>query len=361
MTTLINGYNDIPLLLRSIMILFGAALAGLILHTVIFFILRFMGKRADSFFIETFITHCRRSLLVIILLFFIGLVKSSLTLNPSVAFILERSLTPFFVLAFAWLAVGIVSVLEDMILNQFSLEGKDNLRARRVRTQTSFLKRVAVICIGILALGLILMTFETVRQLGTSILASAGVVGLLIGIAAQRYIGNLLAGLQIAFTQPMRIDDVVIVENEWGRIEEIALTYVVVRIWDLRRLVLPISYFIEKPFQNWTRVTADLMGTVFLYVDYTIPVEELRTELRRILEESAEWDGKVCVVQVTNTSEKAMEVRALMSASDASLLWNLRCEVREKLVTFIQRHYPGCLPRLRTEIIGGTENHVTTE
>jgi small-conductance mechanosensitive channel len=174
-----------------------------------------------------------------------------------------------------------------------------------------------------------------------------------VGFAAQKTLGNLLAGIQIAITQPIRIDDVVIVEGEWGRIEEITLTYVVVRIWDLRRLVLPIGYFIEKPFQNWTRVSADILGTVFLYVDYTVPVDAIRAELERIVQGSTDWDGQVCGVQVTDTSPQGIEVRALVSATDASKAWNLRCEVREKLVSFLQREYPGALPKLRGELKEG--------
>ncbi len=175
----------------------------------------------------------------------------------------------------------------------------------------------------------------------------------MVGLAAQKTIGTIIAGLQIAFTQPIRLDDVVIVEGEWGRIEEITLTYVVVRIWDLRRLIVPITYFIETPFQNWTRTSADILGTVFLYVDHTVPIDAVRAELQKILEASEAWDRKVCVLQVTNTSERAVELRALMSAADASLAWNLRCEVREKLVEFIRRDYPHALPRLRAELEKG--------
>jgi small-conductance mechanosensitive channel len=207
---------------------------------------------------------------------------------------------------------------------------------------------VVVVCI--IALATMLMTFPRIRQLGTTILASAGIIGIVVGMAAQRTIGTFIAGLQIAFTQPIRVDDVVIVENEWGRIEEITLTYVVVKIWDLRRLIVPITYFIEKPFQNWTRVTADILGTVFIYVDHTVPIDAVREELQNILNESELWDKKVCVLQVTNTSERTIELRALVSAADASAAWSLRCEVREKLVNFIRENYPQALPKLRTEL-----------
>jgi small-conductance mechanosensitive channel len=179
-------------------------------------------------------------------------------------------------------------------------------------------------------------------------IASAGVAGIVIGFAAQKSLSALLAGFQIAITQPIRIDDVVIVEGEWGRIEEITLTYVIVCIWDLRRLVVPITYFIEKPFQNWTRTSADILGTVFLRVDYVVPVDSVRQELTRILEASPNWDRKVNVLQVTDAKEQTLELRALASSSDASKSWDLRCEMREKLVAFIQKNYPGSLPRLRT-------------
>ncbi|MHC4719751.1 MAG: mechanosensitive ion channel family protein [Planctomycetota bacterium] len=202
----------------------------------------------------------------------------------------------------------------------------------------------------ILAAGTMLMTFPKVRQLGTTILASAGIIGIVVGMAAQRTIGTFIAGIQIAVTQPIRVDDVVIVENEWGRIEEITLTYVVVKIWDLRRLIVPITYFIEKPFQNWTRKTADILGTVFIYVDYTVPFDAMREQLQKILNESELWDKKVCVLQVTNATERTVEVRALMSAADASTAWSLRCEVREKLIEFIRNKYPQALPKFRAEL-----------
>jgi small-conductance mechanosensitive channel len=250
----------------------------------------------------------------------------------------------------SWLLIRSVYLLEGYILRRFDVDVKDNLRARKIHTQFRVLKRIVIAVVAILAFGSCLMTFEKVQQLGTTILASAGIIGIVVGMAAQKTIATFIAGLQIAITQPIRVDDVVIVENEWGRIEEITLTYVVVRIWDLRRLIVPITFFIEKPFQNWTRVTADILGTVFIYVDYTVPIESIRTELRRILEESELWDRKVCVLQVTNTSERTVELRALMSAVDASTAWSLRCHVREKLIDFVQKNYPEALPKLRTEL-----------
>ncbi len=219
------------------------------------------------------------------------------------------------------------------------------------------LKRIAIALVVTVAICLALMTFENIRRLGSTLLASVGIIGIIVGLAAQKTIGTFIAGIQLAFTQPIRVDDVVIVENEWGRIEEITLTYVVVKIWDLRRLILPATYFLEKPFQNWTRTTADLLGTVYIYADYSIPVEPLRQELERILRNSGEWDGKVCGLQVTGASERTVELRGLISAPDASAAWNLRCLVREQLVAFIRTRYPGSLPKVRAafEKTGGPQ------
>jgi small-conductance mechanosensitive channel len=201
----------------------------------------------------------------------------------------------------------------------------------------------------VITVGFMLMTFPEIRRLGLSLFASAGIAGLVIGMAARPALSNLIAGLQIALTEPIRIDDVVIVEGEWGRIEEIGTTYVVVKIWDLRRMVVPLSYFIEKPFQNWTRVSADILGSVFLYTDYTVPVEALREELTRILKSTQLWDGTVNVLQLSDAREHTVEVRALMSARNSSDQWDLRCFVRERLIAFLQKNYPEALPRTRAE------------
>jgi small-conductance mechanosensitive channel len=189
-----------------------------------------------------------------------------------------------------------------------------------------------------------------VRSIGASLLASAGVAGLVIGIAARPILGNLLAGLQLALTQPIRIDDVVIVEGEWGRVEDIGRTFVTIAIWDQRRLVVPLEYFINKPFQNWTRATSEILGTVTLWLDYGMPVEPLRAELRRVCEAAPEWDRRVCLIQVTGANERAMQIRALVSSADASRNWDLRCKVREQLIDFVRHEHPECLPRKRVEM-----------
>jgi small-conductance mechanosensitive channel len=324
-------------------------LAGAIGHLFVYRILLALTARTKIITDELCVRHCYRPLQWLVVLL---VLRAALPFGISEEHLaaVKQVLSLFFIGLVSLLLIKTTYVLDGYIINRFSIDEKDNLRARKIRTQLNVLKRIVIVLVCVLALGTMLMTFEKVRQLGTTILASAGIIGIILGIAAQRTIGTFIAGLQIAFTQPIRIDDVVIVENEWGRIEEITLTYVVVKIWDLRRLIVPITYFIERPFQNWTRVTADLLGTVYVYVDYTVPIEAVRAELQNILKGSQLWDGKVCVLQVTNTSERAIELRALMSAADASTAWSLRCYVREKLVEFIQKNYPDSLPKLRASL-----------
>ena len=251
------------------------------------------------------------------------------------------------ILLVVWLLIRAVYALGDIVRPQTST--MDNLRARTVSTQIGVLQHIVVAVIVAIGLAAILMTFDRVRQLGAAVLASAGIAGIVLGFAAQKTLGNLIAGLQIAFTQPLRIGDTVVVQNEFGQIEEITLTYVVVKLWDLRSLIVPITYFVENPFQNWTRLTTDLLGTVFLYVDYTVPVEAVRGELKRILDGDNLWDRKVGLLQVTNATERTMELRVLVSAANAGAAWDLRCHVRERLIEFVQRRYPHALPRLRTQ------------
>ena len=251
------------------------------------------------------------------------------------------------ILAISWVAIQIILGLDDIILIKYKLDEADNLRARTIFTQVHVIQRIALVIVGLLTLASILLLFPHVQKFGQTILASAGVAGIVIGFAMQKALSNLLAGIQIAFTQPIRLDDVVIVENEWGWIEEITLTYVVVKIWDWRRLVLPISYFIEKPFQNWTRTSASIIGTIFMYVDYTIPVEELREVFQDIVKKNKRWDGQVYSLQVTECKENTVELRVLVSAVNSPEAWDLRCEVREAMLEYVQKNYPNSLPQAR--------------
>jgi small-conductance mechanosensitive channel len=264
--------------------------------------------------------------------------------------ILRHLLSLSIISTISFILIRLVGLVRKILLQNYDLTERDNLKARAIHTQFKVIEQILIFVIVVIAIASILMTFEKIRQIGVSLLASAGVVGIIVGFAAQRSIATILAGIQIALTQPIRIEDVVIVEGEWGRIEEITLTYAVVRIWDLRRLIVPITYFIEKPFQNWTRVSADLLGTVYIYVDYTVPLEAIRNEFTRLLNDNPLWDKKVCVTHVTNTTERTVEVRLLMSAEDASKGWELRCFIREKLIDFLQKNYPQALPRVRLEV-----------
>lgn len=246
-----------------------------------------------------------------------------------------------------WSIIILIKIFKITFLKQFDISKEDNLKARKVYTQINVLQKVANFIIIIFGLGVILLSFESIRQIGVGLFASAGVAGIIIGFSAQKAIGTLIAGIQIAITQPFRLEDAVVVEGEWGWIEEINLNYIVVRIWDLRRLVLPTTYFLEKPFQNWTRTSGDLLGSVFLYTDYTIPFDELRKELDRILETTDLWDKKVKVLQVSDTKEHTVETRILVSAKNSPTAWDLRVFVREKMIMFIQKNYPECLPKTR--------------
>jgi len=255
------------------------------------------------------------------------------------------------ILSFGWVLLRMVRVVEDVAFDHYSVKRNDPYKTRRIKTQLQFIRRILIVVIFLLMVSAILLSFPQVRNIGATLLTSAGVAGIIIGFAAQKSIANLLAGLQIAITQPIKIDDAVIVEGEWGKIEEITLTYVVVMVWDKRRVVLPINYFIEKPFQNWTRNSAELIGPIILYLDYSTPLEKLRDELGRVLQKEPLWDQKVKVIQVTDTTEKCMVVRVLVSAKDAPTAWDLRCSVREKLITFLQNEYPEAFPKNRMSLM----------
>jgi small-conductance mechanosensitive channel len=261
-----------------------------------------------------------------------------------------RLVTLLLIACLTWMVSNAVRGLAQGVIDAHPTGVADNLQARRIQTQTRVLARTVQGLVLLVGAALMLMSFPHVRQLGTSLLASAGLVGLVAGFAARPVLGNLIAGLQIGLSQPIRLDDVVIVENEWGVIEEITGTYVVVRIWDQRRLIVPLQYWIEKPFQNWTRASAELLGTVTLWVDYRTPLAPLRAELQRLCEASAHWDHRLCLLQVTEAGERAMQVRCLVSAASASAAWDLRCEVREHLIDFLQREHPDSLPRQRAEV-----------
>lgn len=339
-------------LVYSLLVIAVALVASWLLRLLIHFLLRRWHARrlARAETVQLRLDHIRAPLHVLVPAVCLAVSVPLWRFPPRVDSMILEGLILWIIGAVAWLALRVVNVVRDLVASRLHVEEKDNLHARRVYTEIRLIERVVKVGIVVLGLAAMLLTFPQARQVGVSLLASAGVAGIILGFAAQRTLGNLLAGIQIAIAQPIRIEDVVIVEGEWGWIEEITLTYVVIRIWDLRRLVVPISYFIEKPFQNWTRTSAALLGTVFIYADYTIPVDRVRQELDRLLHRSANWDGKVSGLQVTNATERIVEMRALMSAVDSPTAWNLRCEVREGLLKFLQEQFPQCLPRTRVEL-----------
>jgi small-conductance mechanosensitive channel len=252
--------------------------------------------------------------------------------------------------ALTWVGVRCIGAIADTIIELHPADAADNLHARRIQTQTRVLSRSLMVLIIVIGSGMALMTLPLLRQIGTSLLASAGVAGIVVGLAARPVLSNLLAGLQLALTQPIRLEDVVIVQNEWGHIEEITSTYVVVRIWDQRRMVVPLQWFIENPFQNWTRLSSEILGTVLIWVDYRLPLEPVRKEAERICQAAPEWDGRVCLTQVVEADTRAMQLRVLVSAGDAGRSWDLRCRLREGLIHFIQQDYPEYLPLVRAEV-----------
>jgi small-conductance mechanosensitive channel len=329
-----------------------AALAGLAASWLLSFFLLRLARRTGTTFGSVLVKRLRSPVRFLLPLLAVMLVVPPLAFSDAAIVFMKHLFGLCIIAGITWLFINITLTGQDLVLSRFDVETRDNLKARSVHTQLTILVKVVLVVILVVSAASMLMTFDKIRHVGVSILASAGMIGIILGFAAQRSIATLFAGLQIALAQPIRIDDAVIVEGEWGWVEEITLTYVVIKIWDLRRLVVPVTYFLEKPFQNWTRESAKLLGTVFLYVDYSVPVDQVRQVLRDILQASDKWDGEVCGVQVTNCSERTLELRLLMSAADSSKAFDLRCEVREKVLAFLQREHPETLPRVRADVSG---------
>ena len=286
----------------------------------------------------------------IVVLLALGAGLRAITLPDRVAELWAIGSRMLFVVLAGWLVLNVMRAARTILERHSDITVADNLRARRQHTRLRILYRIAQSVIGFIVIAMVLMTIPGVRSVGITLMASAGLVGLAVGAAAQPALKNLIAGVQMAFSEPIRLDDVVIVEGEWGRIEDIALTFVVVKIWDDRRLVVPVSYFLEKPFQNWTRRTSDLLGTVFLYVDPTADVKRIRAKLDEVVHANARWDKRVCVLQVTEHRADSMELRCLVSAQNASQAFDLRCEIREAMLHFLRTEMPEALTRTRARI-----------
>ena len=341
-----------PPWVTGIAVLVGSGAIALVLYN---WSLRVLGRLAARFgeFPQAIIDRSRGPVATFLLTAVLGAALPAAGFSPDITTLLAHILLIVFVLAIGWGAFNALDLASVTYLHRFRVDLADNLLARKHLTQVNILRRALQTLVVIITIGAALMTVEAVRQYGVSLFASAGAAGLIVGLSARPVLSNLLAGVQIAITQPIRLEDAVVVEGEWGWIESIASTYVVIRIWDLRRLIVPLTYFIEKPFQNWTHQTADLLGAVLLNVDYSVPVDRVREKLQEIAHASSAWDGKVAVLQVTDTPGHMVQLRALVSARNSGEAWNLRCEVREKLLKFLQEEYPEALPRQRAELVGG--------
>jgi len=333
----------------AVFVFCGIIVLANLVHYVLFRILKKKEeqKTGSGWGVNRYLSHPARAI------FFLTCAGIVLPLFPSLPAnlidLIRQGLLMAVVVCLGWFATGCVYVFQEVMLRRYDLKAENNIRARRIHTQFQLFRRILITFIVVITIGGLLWTFNDPRiwHYGSGLLASAGIASLILATAAKSTASNFLAGLQIAFTEPIRIDDVVVIQGEWGRIEEINSAYVVVRIWDLRRLIVPLTYFIENSFQNWTRESSDILGTSFLYVDYSIPVEELRTELRRIAESSPLWDRKVCGLQVTNLSERTMELRCLMSSRNSSENFDLRCIVREQMIAYIREHHPNAFPTTR--------------
>ncbi len=344
----ILGY-EFPKFLNNLIIAALALLTGYIIKVILWQAFHVSTRIWDSFVVKSISRRLNKPFSFFFPLFILNIATGFMNLDPVFRFEFKRIIGICIAIVFAFILINIIKVLEDYFYQRFDLSKENNLKERKLKTQLQFIRKFVISLVVFFTVAIILLSFESMRKIGAGLITGVGVGGIIIGFAAQKSLGSLLAGFQIAFTQPIRIDDVLIVEGEWGRVEEITLTYVVVSIWDQRRLILPITYFIEKPFQNWTRVSSDLLGTVFLNLDYSIPIPPLRDEFSRLLNDHPLWDKRVNVVQVTDSKESIVEVRFLMSARNSSEAFDLRCYVRENMIAFVRDNYPHGLPRARVE------------
>lgn len=328
-----------------------ALIVGLLIHAVAQRIARQITRRSpwtlDDRILDA-LTGPARWLVLLLALLAVPVYDADLA--PQYLSVARHAISLLLIAMTVWLVVRLNGAFDHHIKHRYPLDAADNYEARRIHTQTTVLRRTADVFAIFVGAAIAVMTFPRARELGAGLLASAGVVGIIVGLAVRPLLENLLAGLQIALTQPIKIEDSVLLDGEMGRVEEISATYVVMRLWDERRMIVPLSRFIQEPFQNWTRHATQILGTVFLYVDYALPVAEVRTVVTQIVAESPLWDGRVCNLQVTDATERSMQLRVLLSARNAGDAWDLRVHVREKLIEFLQRHYPQYLPRARVEI-----------
>ncbi len=333
---------------KSMLFVFGGLFLIIVAYIITVRILSHFGKNPDYLIPPETVKKISIPLFLIFFSFLLRIKSlSDLMGLEDYLYWFRKAGTLLLIFSCTWLLIKSIKLIKLLVIRNYDVHADDNLKARKVYTQFTILEHIFIFILIILALGIALMSFDGIKEIGVSIFASAGVAGIILGISAQKMIGAILAGIQIAIAQPIKIDDVVVVEGEWGRIEQITLTYVVIGLWDKRNLVVPTTYFIENPIQNWTKTSSDILGTVLLYTDYNVSFDALREELTRILTSTELWDGETNVLQVTNSAASHVEIRALMSAKDAPTAWNLRVLVREKLITFLQKKYPKSIAHTR--------------
>lgn len=333
--------------MQSVIVLVSAAAAGLLLQLMLELLAQPLLRRWRGRFVSVVVRRTAGPARLVLPLIASRAALPFAALHGQARTIAAHALFVPLAYALSWLAIRCTYLVDDRISGRFSLDGEDNLRARRVRTQLQVLRRVVAVALILLATGVVLLSFGRVRAVGASLLASAGVIGIVAGVAAQSTLANLFAGIQIAFSQPFRVDDVLVVDGQWGRVEEITLSYVVLRLWDQRTLILPISQFTRQPFQNWTRSSSALTGTVEIDLDFAAPVTQIRRFLLEKLAQHPLWNGVTGALQVTDSGASGLHVRALVSAHDAPALFDLRCDIREQLLAWIAEQHPDALPQMR--------------
>ena len=333
-----------------ISIIIGAfTFAGWAANYAVFIVLRFLARKRDIFW-QRALERARVQIGILVMIIAMALAVTVSPLSVEMSIVVRRTLLFAFLLVTGWTLASLVDAGATAQLKRYDTEDDANTHARKRVTQTRILRRVLQVLILLVTLGLALLTIPGVRQWGLSLLASAGVVGIVAGLALQPFLANLIAGIQIATAQPIRIDDAVVVEGEWGRVEEITSTYVVVKLWDWRRIVLPLTYFIQRPFENWTRMDTRLLAPAFLWVDYEAPIDRLRSKLEAIVHASIHWDGDVVSLVVIDITERTAKIRCTASAKNASAAFDLKCEIREKMLAFMRDDCPEALPRDRVDV-----------
>src|SRR5271170_3611378 len=351
----VDWFSGWPFALRGALAFIAAIGAAELVHFILYACLRRAQKRRPTFSAGLFIRHTSGPARPLLILLAVTIAVEQLGTEGWGTDLVQHLLEIGYIAAFTWLTIGLLEIAHAFIVARLPEDIRDDVRARRIRTQVYLLRQIMIWLLVFIGFAAILMTFPSIRNVGAGLFASAGVAGLVLGVAARPTLGNLIAGIQIALTQPIRIDDAVVVEGQSGRVVEVNTTYVVIRMWDLRHMIVPISHFIEKSFENLTRYSSNMIGAVQLQMDYTVPIDQLREHYKTVLESSPLWDGKTMIVQVTDAKDSTIEIRFLMSTANASDTFDLRCYVREKMLDYLQREHPSALPKVRSEIaLSGT-------